>query len=441
MPIHSLQYTRWKNQLVISSRTPAVGGVAERRGGVAQALVELDPRLADLPARGTIGDQGREAVTVVGAEPDEALDGEREALVEGLQAALRAELEERVGLEARLLRLAVLPGADGGLHAVERQGDEVVVRLVGRLRPLPGHDVPQPVVDPVLDLLDVAGGRHPLGGGGGLVDHLPERLEVRLGLQGRGATPAGQLVLEVGEGGDFSIARETIEDTKESHGELSLVDGYLGGQVVTKINLRNYLLWFEKHIPLVQQEGVRVINATEGGAKIHAATQMTLAAATAQFLGDPLPIHETIAKLAIAKPLDTSLLLHKLDRTQKALLELIKYTHDGKKYASEVFELLGRANKPVEKINQLVHKIDRLEKRIAKIAAEYDRLLSAVAGKDLFALQTIFNYEGLSTEESLRLNMRQTATMYQGLQHAAQNIRKKLTQLAEIVAEAEEPTE
>ena len=52
-----------------------------------------------------------------------------------LQPALGAELEERVGLEPRLLGLPVLAGADRGLHAVERQRDQVVVGLVVRLLP------------------------------------------------------------------------------------------------------------------------------------------------------------------------------------------------------------------------------------------------------------------------------------------------------------------
>ena len=52
------------------------------------------------------------------------------------QAQLGAELEERVRLEARLLGLAVLAGADGRLHPVERQRDQVEVGLGVVLLPL-----------------------------------------------------------------------------------------------------------------------------------------------------------------------------------------------------------------------------------------------------------------------------------------------------------------
>ena len=94
-----------------------------------------------------------------GAEPDQALDVEREALVERAQPALGAELEERVGLQARLLGLAVLAGAGGGLHAVEREPDQVVVGLVGLLGPGLRHRGLQRGLGLGGDLLDLLVGR------------------------------------------------------------------------------------------------------------------------------------------------------------------------------------------------------------------------------------------------------------------------------------------
>ena len=103
-------------------------------------------------------------VLAAGAEPDQALDVEREARVERLQPPLGAELEERVGLEPRLLGLAVLAGADGGLHAVERERDQVVVGLVGRLLSTPSGIVAvERVLDPRRSSASTSlGGRHAL---------------------------------------------------------------------------------------------------------------------------------------------------------------------------------------------------------------------------------------------------------------------------------------
>ena len=94
---------------------------------------------------------------VAGAEPDQALDVEREPRVEAAQPPLRAELEERVRLQPRLLGLAVLAGADRGLHAVERERDQVVVGLVGLLRPRLRHRGRQRVLRLGGDRLDLLG--------------------------------------------------------------------------------------------------------------------------------------------------------------------------------------------------------------------------------------------------------------------------------------------
>ena len=111
-----------------------VGGVAERRGGVGELAVEREPRLADRRAAAA-----RLAICLARPSWPAAPNQIRPSMSSArpwskrAQAALGAELEERVGLQARLLGLAVLAGAGGGLHAVEREPDQVVVGLVGLL--------------------------------------------------------------------------------------------------------------------------------------------------------------------------------------------------------------------------------------------------------------------------------------------------------------------
>ena len=78
---------------------------------VLELVVEREPRGAHLAPRGALGDQLGQAVVALGAEPDQALDVGREPGVDRLQPPLRAELEERVRLEPRLLGLAALAGA------------------------------------------------------------------------------------------------------------------------------------------------------------------------------------------------------------------------------------------------------------------------------------------------------------------------------------------
>lgn len=54
----------------------------------------------------------------------------------------------------------------------------------------------------------------------------------------------------------------------------SLVDGYHGGQVITRADFKHYIDWYNMRIP--QLTDCEVINATEGGAKLKGAIQMPL---------------------------------------------------------------------------------------------------------------------------------------------------------------------
>ena len=129
----------------------------------ASLRVEREARLADLAPRRAVGDQLGEPGLAAAAEPDQPLDVERQPGVERLQAPLGPELEERVGLQARLLGLAVLAGAGGGLHAVERERDQVVVRLVGRLLSRPRASPPRRRLGAAGERLDLLGGGDAVG--------------------------------------------------------------------------------------------------------------------------------------------------------------------------------------------------------------------------------------------------------------------------------------
>ena len=191
-----------------------VRAVAQRGRGVAQRVVEDEARLVHLPARRALGDELREPLLVARAEPDEALDLDRQAGVERLQPPLRPELEERVRLQARLLGLLVLGRADRGLHPVERERDEVVVGLVRRLLPLLREDLVEVRLGAVRDRLHLAGlGDAVLARGRGGHER-PQLLEV-VGdrLRARGIAP-GQQRAEVGERGGRAGA--------ERHGLLDL---------------------------------------------------------------------------------------------------------------------------------------------------------------------------------------------------------------------------
>ena len=67
----------------------------------------------------------------------------------------------------------------------------------------------------------------------------------------------------------------------------SLTEGYYGGEVYTRMDWEKFREWFEEMIELLPSDRV-VVNATEGGAKIHGSVQMSL-----QDVIDQLPEHRS----------------------------------------------------------------------------------------------------------------------------------------------------
>ena len=74
----------------------------------------------------------------------------------------------------------------------------------------------------------------------------------------------------------------------------SVVDGYNGGQVTTRNDLKNYLEWYNARIPQLQD--CEVINATEGGAKITGTIQMPLSEAIDKYCVKECQIAEILTQ-------------------------------------------------------------------------------------------------------------------------------------------------
>ncbi|MDP8225253.1 MAG: DUF115 domain-containing protein [Candidatus Lernaella stagnicola] len=239
----------------------------------------------------------------------------------------------------------------------------------------------------------------------------------------------------IGKGGDFSVKKELLDHAAEMQDDLVLVDGYEGGSVVTRTNLRNYLIWFEQHIPQIAALGVRVINATEGGAKIRGAEQLPFAEVTDRLLGDEVSIQSSIDEAFQPDPLPKPLILQELASTKKGLQEIVRRAEKGRGRAIKAQKLMDRPDVPVDHVNQLIAKIDHDEKTLLKLASELSDLLTAVGGREILVATTAFDYEGLSRQDAVRLNLKQTATMYNGLARAGRHVLNKIKSLEAALAD------
>jgi len=241
----------------------------------------------------------------------------------------------------------------------------------------------------------------------------------------------------IGTGGVENVATDRMEKALGKQAtdlHLVLVDGYHGGKVVTRTNLRNYLLWFEQNIPIAVEAGFRVINATEGGAMIHGVEQMPLAEATEMFLSEPLDTVEMIAACAEPETVDFKRVAKEVAKVQRDLRELVDKAKKGCEVAVKVQKLLDAKPQPTEKINKAIRRISRDEARIKHLLKSLDPLLAVAANKALLIVTSCFDYEGLDREQEVRLNMKHTATMYNALIEAGTFIQKKLSQLQDDIA-------
>jgi len=247
----------------------------------------------------------------------------------------------------------------------------------------------------------------------------------------------------IGTGGVENITQQNMTQmltNKESEDKgLVVVDGYYGKPVVTKTNLRNYLMWFEEQIPQALREGKRVINATEGGACIRPAQQMSFAEATATFLGEPLNVRARLAQFDQPPELDLDRVGQEIAHTLRQLREMIELARSGRERAHQVQQLMSKKPMPVEKINKLIHHIDRDEAKLKDVLITLNPLISSVANQATLIVKTCFDYSGLSREDTVRLNMKHTATMYAGLLEAAEIVGEKLERLQHTIRELSDP--
>jgi len=243
----------------------------------------------------------------------------------------------------------------------------------------------------------------------------------------------------IGTGGAENIGQEAYQQTLKEGcllgDKLQAVDGYYGDKVVTKSNLRHYHLWFEDQIRRVAEEGIRVINCTEGGAKIKGAEQMPFAEATDQLLAGPLDVLGTIEALKTPENFSTVELRTALQDTRRQLRELNEQTRRGLEKTQETQRLLKRPQMPVARINQLVKEIDHQEQAIKTIVEDLEHVLSPVLNKDVIVVKSGFDYSGLNEAEALKLNMVHTVTMYNALIAAADYVSEKLGSLVDQLPE------
>lgn len=210
--------------------------------------------------------------------------------------------------------------------------------------------------------------------------------------------------------------------------QLVEVEGYGGKEkVATSLSLACFLHWFENEIPRVKEQ-VKVINATEGGARIADTEEIRFQEAIDLYLKKEYPIAKKIKELTAKKILPPEVkekIILDLKQTKRNLYKVKKYAHFGWRLSQNLTQLFASDVIPsLEKINFLKDKLKKVDQKIFTQEKAFPWLESVFSP----AYQKL---RRLETEESNLVEVIEksrniaelSSTFYQELKEAADKIK------------------
>jgi hypothetical protein len=93
-------------------------------------------------------------------------------------------------------------------------------------------------------------------------------------------------------------------------------------------------------------------------------------------------------------------------------------------------------NKRLHGMVQALKLAEKTDKEALPILETLDPLISPLCNKAVLLTETAFDYEGLSQEQSARMNLQQTYTIYSGLFNASNYLVKSLDDLLDRIEAA-----
>lgn len=180
--------------------------------------------------------------------------------------------------------------------------------------------------------------------------------------------------------GTFQDKMEDVDTRKRTYIE---IEDIYGNTTLTTYDFKHYLEWFEEHIGLLKEKDVKVIDATEGGAKIEGAEIRTLKDVVAEYCTDEFEIGKYFEEApdAFAKDERREMEEYLLD-TPNILDKIKKKAKRGKQdYEDMIFHIKrdewGRELKSgLKKVGKLATFLDEDEtmRLVIPYLAEYDLL-------------------------------------------------------------------
>jgi len=155
--------------------------------------------------------------------------------------------------------------------------------------------------------------------------------------------------------------------TVQPHEHLVEVEGFGGGKVKTSLSLACFLHWFEEEIPKIS-EARKIINATEGGARIKGTEEMSLQKAIELYLTKSYPLDETIKKAVVRKEVSPEIrqnIKADLKETLQQIRGIKRYARLGARVAQKLVDLFALEElPPSEKVDPAKEKLKQIDQKI-----------------------------------------------------------------------------
>ena len=213
-----------------------------------------------------------------------------------------------------------------------------------------------------------------------------------------------------------------VIDGYKSDGEDLFVEGILEDKVRTRYDWLRYLQWFESAIEQLGDDQF-VIDATEGGAKIHGAVEMKLSQAIDRYCKVHFDFDDFLSELNVTFTGNRYLEICKdIANISNELEDILRYSKIGVEITQDIIETLQIKKINDIEINRNLNEIDKLKEKITdkKIYILLDEYISEDVAVIFKKNKQIYNSE----VEELLDNIKSNKILFEALINASNKLKK-----------------
>lgn len=221
---------------------------------------------------------------------------------------------------------------------------------------------------------------------------------------------------------------DAIEQSKEMGYGIYEVDGYYGEKVKTRDDYLTYLKWFEGTVSKLLDR--TIINATEGGAMIHGATNMTLEDALSQYAKNEYSVRGIIDSVEKSfSDMQKDGIYEQLKNLPSRAKYFKRQFKEGKSLCERAITLLERSNMNEKEYMQIQKKLSEID---ASVSNELEFILISNRAVDVDAKisrDMIVNSDSaLQSDKEILDNMKQ---LYEAFLVAAEEMETESLSMVE----------